>query len=218
MLDEQLIAEAKVPGLKPTQQQRSRALVVRLMNEGLALLEEHDFDGLSVEALCARCETTVGSFYARFDSKDAFVDTLQRLVVEDRRRELAARYSSDRIPRTDLAQLLNWITRGGVAWLKRHHGLVRASLRRAGSDLGSWTPMRELGRIQVEYALPLIVDLLGGRSTADHEQQIRFAFQIMYGTLNNMILIDPGPLTLQDAATPRLLAAAMLRLIDPDPA
>ncbi len=30
-----------------------------------------------------------------------------------------------------------------------------------------------------------------------------------------MILIDPGPLTLQDAATPRLLATAMLRLIDP---
>ncbi len=215
MLDEQLIAEAMVPGLKPTQQQRSRALVVRLMNEGLALLEEHDFDGLSVEALCARCETTVGSFYARFDSKDAFVDTLQRLVVEDRRRELAARYSSDRIPRGDLAQLLNWITKGGIIWLKQHHGLVRASLRRAGSDLGSWTPMRELGRIQVEYALPLIVDLLGGRPTPELEQRIRFAFQIMYGTLNNMILIDPGPFTLQDAATPRLLATAMHRLIDP---
>jgi AcrR family transcriptional regulator len=216
MLDEQLIAEAKVPGLRPTQQQRSRALVVRLMNEGLALLEEHDFDGLSVEALCARCGTTVGSFYARFESKDAFVDTLQRLVVEDRRRELAARYGSDRIPRNDLAQLLNWITKGGIIWLKRHHGLVRASLRRAGSDLGSWTPMRELGRIQVEYALPMIVDLLGGRSTPDLEQRIRFAFQIMYGTLNNMILIDPGPLTLQDAATPRLLATAMHRLIEPD--
>lgn len=215
MLDEQLIAEANVPGLKPTQQQRSRALVVRLMNEGLALLEEHDFDGLSIEALCARCDTTVGSFYARFDNKDAFVDTLQRLVVEDRRRELAARYSSDRIPRDDLAQLLTWITKGGVIWLKRHHGLVRASLRRAGSDLGSWTPMRELGRIQVEYALPLIVEMLGGRPTPDLEQRIRFAFQIMYGTLNNMILIDPGPFSLQDAATPRLLATAMLRLIDP---
>jgi hypothetical protein len=75
--------------------------------------------------------------------------------------------------------------------------------------------MRELGRIQVEYALPLIVELLGGRPTPDLEQRIRFAFQIMYGTLNNMILIDPGPFTLQDAATPRLLATAMLRLIDP---
>lgn len=220
MLDEQLIAEAKVPGLRPTQQQRSRELVVRLMNEGLALLEEHDFDGLSVEALCARCGTTVGSFYARFESKDAFVDTLQRLVVEDRRRELAARYLSDRIPRDDLSQLLNWITKGGITWLKRHHGLVRASLRRAGSDPGSWTPMRELGRIQVEYALPMIVDLLRGRpgseAAPDLEQRIRFAFQLMYGTLNNMVLIDPGPLTLQDAATPRLLATAMLRLIDPD--
>ena len=89
MLDEQLIAEAKVPGLRPTQQQRSRELVVRLVNEGLALLDDHDFDTLSVEALCARCSATVGSFYARFDSKDAFIEALQQLVVEDRRRDLA---------------------------------------------------------------------------------------------------------------------------------
>lgn len=220
MLDEQLIAEAKVPGLRPTQQQRSRELVVRLMNEGLKLLEEHDFDSLSIEALCARCGATVGSFYARFESKDAFIDALQRLVVEDRRRELAARYASERVPRDDLGQLLNWIAKGGVTWLKRHEGLVRASLRRASSDRGSWTPMRELGRMQVTYALPLIVDLLGGRprsgSASELEQRIRFAFQIMYGTLNNMILIDPGPLSIHDAATPRLLATAMLRLIDPE--
>jgi len=219
MLDEQLIATAKVPGLRPTRQQRSRVLVVRLMNEGLKLLEEHDFDGLSIEALCARCGATVGSFYARFESKDAFIDALQRLVVEDRRRDLAARYASERVPRDDLGQLLDWIAKGGVAWLKRHEGLVRASLRRAGSDRGSWTPMRELGRMQVGYALPLIVALLAGdpRSAkgAELEQRIRFAFMMMYGTLNNMILIDPGPLSIHDAATPRLLATAMLRLIDP---
>lgn len=215
MLDEQLIAEAKVPGLRPTQQQRSRELVVRLVNEGLALLDEHDFDTLSVEALCARCSATVGSFYARFDSKDAFIEALQQLVIEDRRRDLAARYASERMPRDDLPRLIDWISKGAVIWYQRYRGLIRASLRRAGSDRGSWTPMRDLGRMQVDYALPIIVQLMGGQPTPELEQRIRFAFQLLYGTLNNMILINPGPLTLQDAATQRLLATAMLRLIDP---
>lgn len=215
MLDEQLIAEAKVPGLRPTQQQRSRELVVRLVNEGLALLDEHDFDTLSIEALCARCSATVGSFYARFDSKDAFIEALQQLVIEDRRRDLAARYASERMPRDDLPRLIDWISKGAVIWYQRYRGLIRASLRRAGSDRGSWTPMRDLGRMQVDYALPIIVQLMGGQPTPELEQRIRFAFQLLYGTLNNMILINPGPLTLQDAATQRLLATAMLRLIDP---
>jgi AcrR family transcriptional regulator len=214
MLDEQLIADVKVAGLRPTQQQRSRALVVRLMNEGLALLEEHDFESLSIEALCQRCDATVGSFYARFASKDAFVDVLQRLVVEDARRELAASYASERLPRDSLAHLLNWITKGGVAWMRRHEGLVRASLRRASSDRRSWTPMRELGRLHVEHALPHIAQLVAARSDRGLEGRIRFAFQMMYGTLNNMVLIDPGPYSLRDAATPRLLATAMRQLIE----
>lgn len=215
MLDEQLIADAKIPGLRPTQQQRSRELVVRLMNDGLALLKDQDFDGLSIEALCSRSGATVGSFYARFESKDAFIDALQRLVVEGRRRELALLYESDRVPRDNLGHLLNWITKGGIIWVRQHEGLVRASLRRAGSDRLSWTPMRELGRLQVEHALPIVASLVAARRSADLEQRIRFAFQMMYGTLNNMVLIDPGPLSLHDAATPRLLATAMLRLIDP---
>ena len=213
MLDEQLIATVRIAGLRPTQQQRSRELVVRLMNEGLALLEKHDFESLSIETLCQRCEATVGSFYARFAGKDAFVDALQRLVVEDARRDLAASYASDRLPRDSLAHLLAWIAKGGVVWMRRHHGLVRASLRRASGDRRSWTPMRELGRLHVEHALPHI-ERLAPRRDAGLEDRIRFAFQMLYGTLNNMVLIDPGPYSLRDARTPRRLAAAMQRLID----
>ena len=73
--------------------------------------------------------------------------------------------------------------------------------------------MRELGRIQVTHALPHILRLLP-RPGADAEDRIRFAFQMMYGALNGMVLIDPGPYSLRDAATPRLLAAALRRLIE----
>ena len=110
-------------------------------------------------------------------------------VVEDARRELVVAYASDKLPRDSLAHLLNWIAKGGVAWIRQYEGLVRASLRRASSDRQSWTPMRELGRMHVAQALPHILRFAGPRAD---EATVRLAFQMMYGTLNTMVLIDPG--------------------------
>jgi AcrR family transcriptional regulator len=199
MLDEELIAGADVPGMRPVQQQRSRELVIRLMNEGLALLQDHDFDSLSIEALCARCEATVGSFYGRFESKEAFIDTLQRLVVADARRYLP--------------HLLGWICKGGVRWYRDHEGLVRACLRRATHDRRTWTSLREVGRLHVTHALPRIVALSSPEPGTALQERIAFAFQMLYGTLNNMVLIDPGPVSLRQASAAGTLAAAMQQLI-----
>ncbi len=206
MLDEQLIADAKIPGLRPTQQQRSRELVVRLMNDGLALLKDQDFDGLSIEALCSRSGTTVGSFYARFESKDAFIDALQRLVVEGRRRELALLYASDRVPRDNLGHLLNWITKGGIIWVRQHEGLVRASLRRAGSDRQSWTPMRELGRLQVEHALPIVASLVAARRNGVKHVSVQGVVEaLVFGTQ-----LSKGPQRIVIAVAHDLAKAAVL--------
>jgi AcrR family transcriptional regulator len=214
MVDEALIAEVKIAGLRPTQQKRTRELLVRLVKEGLALLAVHDFDSLSIETLCERCDTTIGSFYARFESKETFVDALQRIVVEDVRRSLVATYASDRVPQDTLRHFLMWTCKGGILWIREYEGLVRASLRRASIDRRSWTPMRELGRFRVEQALPHVLRLATGKPGPDLESRVRLAFQMLYGTLNTMVLINPGPLSLHDPATPRVLAEAMVRLIE----
>lgn len=198
--------------MRPAAQARSRELLLRLFNEGLALLNEVDFDGLSIEALCARADATVGAFYSRFDNKEAFVEALQRLVVARTRTRVIADFEGQAAPRENLARLVAWIAKGSLAWYGRYEGLVRAALRRANGEREMWTPMRELGELQISLALPLILALVP--PTAGAEQRARFAFQIMFGTLNNMALIDPGPLTLHDPATARLLAAAMTQFIE----
>lgn len=99
-MNEQIIIDCNIPGVKPAQQQRSRELMVSLVNEGLALLNDHDFDTLSIETICERCNTTTGSFYARFESKEVFVTALQRLVVEDTRINMVANFQSNRAPAT----------------------------------------------------------------------------------------------------------------------
>ena len=149
--------------MRPAQQARSRALVIRLFNEGLTLLREVDFDGLSIDALCARADSTIGAFYSRFESKEAFINALQRLVVAATRRNVVAGYESQVAPDDSVAHLLGWIVSGAIVWYRRYDGLVRASLRRAHSESDAWTPIRELGELQVTYAVPRILALLPRR-------------------------------------------------------
>jgi len=74
--------------------------------------------------------------------------------------------------------------------------------------------MRELGELQVNLALPQILALLAGRATRSEKQRVQFAFQIMHGTLNNMVLINPGPFSIHHPNTGRMLATAMRNFIE----
>lgn len=212
-----LIGDVDVQGFKPAHQKRSRDLALKLLAGGLELLETHDFDTLSIERLCAHTNVTIGSFYARFETKDAFVQTMQRLVVQQAREWSIQNYVPGRVPDDSLAHLLAWFVKATVNWYRRNEGLVRASLRRASSDPKSWTPLRELGQMQVDQMLPLINRMLGAKPTSERDDAIRFAFQVMNGTLNNMVLINPGPFSIHHANTPRMLASTVLKLISDIP-
>ena len=59
-----------------------------------------------------------------------------------------------------------------------------------------------------------LLDLLPGRANHSEKQYVLFAFQIMHGTLNNMVLINPEPFTIHHPNTGRMLATAMRNLIE----
>lgn len=200
--------------MRIAQQARSRTTVIRMFNEGLALLQEVDFEGLSIETLCARSDSTIGAFYSRFESKDAFINALQHLVVAVTRRDVVADYESQATPNDNVAHLLGWIVRGTIVWYRRYEGLVRASLRNAHLDAHAWTPIRELGELQVSYAVPRILNLLEPTNDVGTEERARFAFQMLFGTLNNMVLINPGPFTIHHPQAAAMLAAAMAAFIE----
>lgn len=213
-MDATLVADLDIPGMRPARQKRSRDLVTELMRAGLELLKDRDFDRLSIADLCAATGITVGSFYARFDSKEAYIRALQLGVVEESRRAMRRDYRQDVAWPRGLAGFIEWVVGTSVRWNQRYEGLVRASLRHAGSDPGAWTPLRELGHERVSLALPIALSLLARPAVSADEDAIRFAFQILAGTMNNMILINPGPFSIHHEATPRMLSRAMLKLIE----
>ena len=200
---------ADLPGVRPVSQKRSRDLVTRLLASGLSLLRSRDFDGLTIDDLCADAGATVGSFYARFAGKEAYLLALQHLVVEDTRRRLARDFSAEGVPPTGLEALVSWLCAGTVLWYRRYEGFIRASLRQTRVDPQAWEPVWALGMLKVDSALPLIARAAPCVLTNDIEIRWRLAFQMLHGTLNTMLLIDPGPKRLHDPDTPRMLAQVL---------
>ncbi|MEO3474393.1 TetR/AcrR family transcriptional regulator [Roseomonas sp. CAU 1739] len=213
-MDASVLDGLNLPGVFPARQDRSRAAALALIEAGLALLRDRSFDALSIADLCAAAGVATGSFYARFESKEAFLRAVQQVVVTEAARDIEAQLPPDHLPAMSLRDFLGRLVENSVRWRRRHEGLIRASLREARVDDGAWSPLRELGRLRVERTLPVILGLLGPTASPAAPDAVRFAFQILFGTLNNMMLVDPGPFGIHDAATPRLLAEAMLRLIE----
>ena len=108
-------SELDLPGVTPSRQKRSRETTAALLAAGAEMLRSHSLAELSIEALCRQVGATVGAFYSRFESKDAYFNALMALAARDGERrvsEMAAAAPGN----ADLAARLS---PGG----RRHHRL-----------------------------------------------------------------------------------------------
>ena len=78
-----------LPGVAPSRQKRSRETTLALLDAGAAMLRTRSLAELSIEALCAEVGATVGAFYSRFESKDAYFNALMALASRDGERRVA---------------------------------------------------------------------------------------------------------------------------------
>jgi AcrR family transcriptional regulator len=69
-----------LPGVNPARQKRSREMSEALLEAGQRLLRKHSLATLSVEDICASIGASVGAFYSRFQSKEAYFQALQHLA------------------------------------------------------------------------------------------------------------------------------------------
>src|ERR1044072_7603843 len=75
--------ELDLPGVTPSRQQRSRETTAALLQAGAEMLRTHSLAELSIDALCRQVGATVGAFYSRFESKDAYFNELMALAARD---------------------------------------------------------------------------------------------------------------------------------------
>jgi AcrR family transcriptional regulator len=199
----------ELPGVNPARQKRSRAMSEALLEAGMRLLTRRSLAELSVEELCASIGASVGAFYSRFQSKEAYFHALQLLACRRAATWLEGEGAPEALADRPLAEICRAIAGGSVAWMRAHEGVARAALQHGGTHPSRWTPFKELGRDVLERWRPLLLRRLGGGSRRARERAVGFAFQLLFGTLVNIVLNDPGPLSLGDDDLPEQLARAM---------
>jgi AcrR family transcriptional regulator len=202
-----------LPGVTPSRQKRSRETTLALLQAGAALLKTRSLAELSIEALCAEVGATVGAFYSRFESKEAYFNTLIALAARDgeyRLSELSRTIVRKEIGLDDLCRA---IVTGIVGWIRTHEGVMRAALQHDGTHPGKWTTFKGLARATTSRMNPLLLPAMGKGRTAAKTRTIAFGFQVVLGTLVNAILNDPGPLSIHDKEMEKRLADCLLLLL-----
>src|SRR5947209_20034238 len=122
-------SELDLLGVTPSRQKRSRETTAALLAAGAEMLRSHSLAELSIEALCRQVGATVGAFYSRFESKDAYFKALMALAARDGERRVSRMKDDKRLADNDLAELSRLRVRGTTGWIRNHEGVLRAALQ-----------------------------------------------------------------------------------------
>ncbi|CAN7705956.1 TetR/AcrR family transcriptional regulator [Caballeronia sp. LjRoot29] len=185
-------------------QARSQIGLEKMLQAGRELIEASgNLDDLSITDIVERSGTSIGAFYRRFDSKDMFFDVvLDRAMTEgrDRIRDLVASGSEWRSG--DARAVANAIIEMYVQSFRRNRGLFHASLLRVARPRATWDVVKEANRDVLALIVPPLVAAIikeRGAKKVDAgpiEFEVQAALQLILGMLVNIVLNNPGPLTL----------------------
>lgn len=187
----------------PVKQSRSQKTRDRLLAAGFKLLRRKDFDALSVADIARAANCAVGSFYQRFFDKDQYFFALAELRREQSRSQLDAWYDG-----VKLGAIVERAIERELDFVVEHPDFWRAALRRGTTDPAFWEEFRTLGKASVDRFIEVYSTLLGRTLKSEELERIRFAFQMVRGTMNNTLINQPGPLSLGDAGFRRQIERA----------
>lgn len=208
-----LSEQLDLPGVTPSRQKRSRETTGALLEAGAEMLRTRSLAELSIEALCAEVGATVGAFYSRFESKEAYFNALMALAARDGERRVAEMAADTSGRDAELAARCRQLVGGVIGWMRAHEGVLRAALRHDDNRPDKWTPFKQLARANTERATPLLLPAMGKGRRAAKTRTIAFGFQVVLGTLVNAILNDPGPLSLHDRELEERLSGCLTQLL-----
>jgi AcrR family transcriptional regulator len=145
------------PKLRPPRQARSQATLERVLDVGVALVEEGDWNAFTIAEVCRRAEVHVGSFYARFSSKEALLLAVQERILKEVEREESTAFANPDWAGLSTPELIDCATREIPALFCRHAGVLRMLMSRAAVDprvrVQGFASARRLGEAYVACLL-----------------------------------------------------------------
>jgi AcrR family transcriptional regulator len=171
---------------KEIRQERGWKTYDALIATGFKLLEQHEFDQITVADLAKAAGYSVGAFYARFRSKEEFFDALVAHHLEQRAK------ARDHLLRTlPDDELIRGIVSDLVSYYWKRRWFWRAELIRSIRDP---KPLRKNADQFSSALVDRISERRGRPLSPEQESHVRSAFQITLGTINNAVIYEAGPI------------------------
>jgi len=186
-------SKAKAPGHR-IKQKRGQQTYNRLVETGFKLLQQQELEAITIADLTRAAGYSVGAFYARFRSKDEFFDAM---IVEHIAHRTKAR--SEILAAAPDDELVHALIEETVTYYWKRRRFWRAALMRSIRDPGFWEPLRRLGLEFGDLLVARVVKRTQRPLTKEEDANIRFAFQLLLGTINNAIINRPGPVFIGQA-------------------
>ncbi len=183
-------------------QDRSRKTAERFLDAAFKLLESKTFDELSVADLGREAGRSVGAFYQRFGSKDDFLAVLLLTYFETRETDTAKILAEAKDQ-----GLVEQVLADNFTSIMRNRNLWHAALRRSAQAPGFWAQFHRFVQRRPQLMAARLGELRGEALSEAEVFRMGIALQVFNSVINNQMMNNPGPLTLNSPDfLPRLLS------------
>ncbi len=158
------------------------------------LIAESGLEGATVQGILKRSGVGSGTFYARFDGRDALLAYLALRFRSDAEEGWAAVLSPPRWEAAGPKEIVTQFTRMAVVWMRAHGALLRAFLIHAmtyeGYDLLNQTA--ELDNTVADHLTRLLLPRAREFTHDEPEEAIRLATLQVFATLRSRFIFAWG--------------------------
>jgi AcrR family transcriptional regulator len=180
--------------IRPPRQERSRRAWDRVLDAGVALLEEAGYGGFTIAGVCERAQVPPRAIYDRAPTKDA----LFLAVYEHGMARIKADHEIFTDPAhwlgLDQAALIEAVVRELTAIFSRHQALLRAVILISGVHPEVYRRgsaySRELGGLLTALLRPIVSQVTQPRTDVDTVLQTCYA--LMFSALVIRVAYGPG--------------------------
>lgn len=172
-------------------QRRSRALLERVTEAGLTLLEQEGLEAFTIGAVSERAGVSVGAIYRRFGSKERLLRHLHERVVVQSEERTAEVFDAGRFDGLPTAALVDAAVRALVDLAEERRPLHRAFMRASELDPEIGLRFSTYADLQRERFLALLATRSVDFAHDDPEAAVQVVYRIVYGALFPR-LVFPG--------------------------
>ena len=158
------------------------------------LIAEQGLEATTVQQILSRSGVGAGTFYARFDSRDALLAYLATRFWDDAQDGWEAVLAPGRWSAAGVREIVTQFTRIVVLWSRAHSSLLRAFLAYAMEHPDPLLLERTAGldNLVADYLIELLLERREELGHADPEQAVRLATLQVFATLRSRYIFTWG--------------------------